>query len=198
MIWKMLGYRCIMLAMISEVTTKVSKINFQFHATTKDISEFVFNTLYNQQYIACGVILFPFELENISIDSNITDFNRYDMIMISKEKIVFCDNYREFINKQDNNLGITIGHEEEDKLKESSMWVYSDTLIDQAWKRIINKYKKSLLKGAWVVNPVTKKKSFNKNHRYTVSAKHAYENGIQMCPIAGENIYELVSEQDME
>jgi len=185
--------------MIREVTTKVSKINLQFHATTKDIFEFVFNMLYNEQYIACGVILFPsFELENISIDSNINDFNRYDMIVISTKKITFCDNYREFMSKQDNNLGITVGHEEGDKLKESSMWVYSDTLIDQAWKEIINKYKKSLLKGAWVVNLVTKKKSFNKNHRYTVSAKHAYENGTQICPIAGSNIYELVSKQDIE
>ncbi len=173
----------------------MSKINFQFHATTKDISEFVFNTLNNQQYIACGVILFPsFELENISVDSNITDFNRYDMIVISKEKIFFCDNFREFISKQDNNLGITIGHEEENKLTESSMWVYSNTLIDQAWKRIINKYKKSMLKGAWVVNPITKKKSFYKNHRYTIGAKEAYEKGIIIKPLAGWNQYILKTE----
>lgn len=186
--------------MISEVKNKMSKISLQFHATIKDIYEFVNNLLQKETYYnVCGVILNPnFELEDISIASGINDFKRYDMIIISKEKIIYGDDYNEFICKQDNNLGITIGCKVGDVLKESTIWTNAENEISKDWKKIINAYKKSLLKGAWVVNPSTKAKVYYKDHKYTVNAKLAYEEGIKICPIAGWNIYELSNEQNMQ
>lgn len=163
-----------------------------------DIFEFVNDLLRHEIYNACGVIITPsLKFENISIVSCINDFKKYDMIIVGKEKIIYCDNYKEFICKQNNNLGITVGYNGGDILKESIMWINAENEIDKDWKRIINKYKKSLLKGAWVVNPNTNAKSYYKNHMYTVNAKLAYEKGIKMCPVAGWNIYELTNDQNM-
>ncbi len=174
----------------------MSKLSLQFHATIKDIYEFVNNLLQHDTYKACGVILNPgFKLENITTDSSINDYKRYDMIVVSRRKIISCNNYKEFIRKQDNNLGITVGDNGGDGLKESTIWINSENEVDEDWKRIINSYKKSLLKGAWVINPNTNSKAYYKNHKYTVNAKLAYENGMKICPIAGWSMYELTNEE---
>lgn len=177
----------------------MGKLSLQFHATVNDIYEFVNSLSKSENYNACGVIFAPsFKVEKISIVSSINDFKRYDMIVVSKERIICDDNYKQFICKQDNNLVITVGYNGNDILKESTMWINAEKDIDKDWKRIINMYKKSLLKGAWVVNPNTNEKAYYKNHKYTINAKLAYESGVKLCPITGWNIYELTNEQNKE
>lgn len=34
--------------------------------------------------------------------------------------------------------------------------------------------------------------------RYTINAKKAYEKGMEICPVAGWNIYELIDEQELK
>lgn len=175
----------------------MNKLSLQFHATIKDIYAFVNDILRCGTYYVCGVSLNPkFKLEDISTESGISDFKRYEMIVVSKDSIVHCDDYKGFVCNQENNLGITVGYNDNDILKESTMWISSQNEIDDEWKGIINKYKRSLLKGAWVVNPNTNVRTYYKNHRYTTSAKEAYEKGVKICPIAGWNIYELTNEQN--
>lgn len=177
----------------------MSKTNLQFHAMPDDICKFINTMLHDKQYSACGMILFPdFEAKSITGELTIDDLARYDMVVISTREIRYSDNYRDFMQRQDNNLGITIGHQADNKLNESSMWVFSEREIAQIWKKIIGSFKNNLLKGAWVVDPVSGDRSYYKNIRYTENAKKAYENGMEICPVAGWNRYELTGEQRLE
>ncbi len=177
----------------------MSKTNLQFHAMPEDICKFINTLLQDKQYTACGVFLFPdFAAKSITDELTIDDIAKYDMVVILTQEIQYSDNYRDFIRCQDNNLGITIGHEADGKLEESSMWVFAEHEIVQVWKTIIGRFKRSLLKGAWVVNPTSGDRGFYKDIRFTVNAKRAYENGMEICPIAGWNRYELIGEQGAE
>lgn len=174
----------------------MSKMSLQFHGTTKDIYDFVVSFFEYKSYNLYGVIISPiFIIDNITTGSTIKEFGRYNMVVISKEKINICNNYKDFIFEQDNNLCITIGYNNHDIIKESIMWIKSKDDIDKDWKKVINNFKKSLLRGAWVVNPNNQNKTYYKNHKYTINAKQAYEKGTLICPIAGWNKYELVSEE---
>ncbi|MBQ3891651.1 MAG: hypothetical protein II740_09945, partial [Lachnospiraceae bacterium] len=97
----------------------------------------------------------------------------------------------DFLKNLDNKLGITIGKETEEKLLESSMWVWAEREIDSDLRRIINSFKKIMNRGAWVIGPNDSSKKYYKNHMYTNNAKTAYENGILICPLAGWNHYEF-------
>lgn len=170
----------------------------QFHATIEDIHEFILSVIGNHSYRVCGVAYSPYyTIEDIEGNIDIKDIKKYDYIVISKDSIPRADNNYNFMKLQNNNLFIDIGKNNNKEIKESAISVFSETEIDSDWKRIINKYKKSMLKGAWVVNPDTNKKTYYKNHKYTVNAKLAYENGVKICPIGGWNIYELTNEQDI-
>lgn len=173
----------------------------QFHATLEDIHEFILSVIENHNYEICGVIYFPYyTIENVVGYIDITDIEnikKYDYIVISKNDIPRANDNWNFMKLQNNNLFIDIGKNDNGEIKESAISVFSETEIDSDWKRIINKYKRSLLKGAWVVDPDTNKKAYYKNHKYTANAKLAYENGVKIHPIGGWNIYELTNEQDM-
>ena len=67
---------------------------------------------------------------------------------------------------------------------------------DPDWKKIINKLKRSMNRGAWVKNPKTGAREYYKKHMYTDNAKKLYENGIAICPIADWNEYELTNETE--
>lgn len=172
-------------------------MNMQFHATIEDIHELILSIINNYKYKICGIRYFPnFTIENIADNLEITDIKKYDYIVLSKNSIPIANNNYDFMKMQNNNLIIDIGTSDNGEIRESAISVFSETEIDSEWKRVINNYKKSLLKGAWVVNPNTNARAYYKYHRYTINAKKAYENGTPICPIAGWNKYELVSEDD--
>ena len=99
------------------------------------------------------------------------------MISISKDEIERKDDYNEFIEAQDNRIGIDIGIKNNESVKESRMWIITENMVDPDLKQIYNKFKKKLLKGAWGISPDPNgKKVFYKNHLYTMNAKEAYEN----------------------
>lgn len=174
----------------------MSSTSLQFHATTDDIYKFVIELLGNSQYNACGIILSPkFKIIEFDKLCDFHAFEKFEMIFISKEQINFYENYKDFSENQDNNIGILLGYNDADTIKESSMWIKSEDVIDKDFKKCINRFKNNLINGAWIVNPYTGDKAYYKNHKYTINAKKAYESGIKICPIAGWNIYELVSEE---
>ncbi|MBR4085963.1 MAG: hypothetical protein IKK33_16950 [Lachnospiraceae bacterium] len=173
-------------------------MSLQFHATIEDIYEFIIGVKDIQSYRICGITYFPnFTIENVEENMDVTDIKKYDYIVISKNRIPSAKNNYEFMKLQNNNLIIDIGTNNSEGIKESVISVFSETEIDSDWRKLLNNYKKSLLRGAWVLNPGTNAKSYYKNHKYTVNAKKAYESGVKICPIAGWNIYELTNEQDM-
>ena len=176
----------------------MTSINFQFHATLDDFCSFIDGILNCKEFQACGVFTFPvFGIEEIQGTIFENDIKKYNFIVISRHDIVFADKYYEFMKKQDNNLIITIGTNENNSIKESSISVFSEFQIDPEWKKMIAKLKKNMLKGAWVINPNTNAKVYYKNHRYTFNAKVAYEKGVKIYPIGGWNIYKLTNEQNI-
>lgn len=168
----------------------MKKINFQFHATDEDFINFIKEIDINN-YIY-GATCYPFNFQKLSIDDiTISDITKYDLLIISKRNLVNFDSYKTLINNQNNNLVISRGHSDDTKLVESAIWMYSEDEIELEYKQYISNFKKSMLHGAWVVNPVLQTKSFYKNYRYTNNAKQYYKRGIKICPIAGTNYLEL-------
>lgn len=90
-------------------------------------------------------------------------------------------------------LIISLGTDDEAELVESAMGVVYNDHIDMLWKRIINKFKKKLVRGAYVVTPDGKRGYYPK-HGYTIGAQEAYKKGVAIKPIAGWNYYMLEKE----
>ena len=176
----------------------MARMNVQFHATIEDIFDFLVNML-NMKYYVKGTILFPdFECYSISEIVSVNDIKKYDRFFISKEIIEDASTYNEFVTKQINNIGIDIGSQKEGTMTEMIMWICSENKIDSDFRKIINKFKKSMLKGAWGVGPKpNSEKYFYKNHLYTENAKKAYEQGVKLCAYAGSTYFELMNEQKL-
>lgn len=169
----------------------MKKTSFQFHATSVDIHSFVVEMI-GKGFFTSGIKTYPvFEIFLDITMMTPKEINDLDMIFISKSKITIVDNYKEFIAKQDNNIGITVGKERDGKLFESTMWIYSESEIDSDLMKYIKNFKKKLNRGAWLKSPFSNQRKYFKNHMYTTNAKIAFENGIIICPIAGWNTYEL-------
>ena len=169
----------------------MKKINFQFHATDEDFVNFIKGI--NVDNNIYGATRFPYSILKLGLNEiSISTIKKYDLLIITKHNFVKYNNYKTLINNQDNNLVISKGYSDNTKLVESAIWIYSEGEIELEFKRYITSFKKSMLQGAWVVNPTLNTKAFYKNCRYTNNAKKSYENGIKICPIAGTNYYELV------
>ena len=162
----------------------------QFHAANSDLLKFILE-MKNKNFYVCGIKLFDFEIVNITDDLDEKAVNELDMVFVSKKAITPAETYNDFIKAQDNNLQLSIGKEKDGKLFESSLSVTAVDEIDPDWKKIINKLKRSMNRGAWVKNPKTGAREYYKKHMYTDNAKKLYENGIAICPVAGWNEYEL-------
>lgn len=171
----------------------MKQINFQFHARKKEIIKYLLEIVIEKQLTMVGVKLFPeFVAEQINVWESIDTISQYRVIIISKNLLNNVnDAYNDFMEKQQGNLIITLGVDNERELIESSMGVISVGEIDTSWKKVIADFKKQLLKGAWVINPNNKAKSYLKDHRYSLEAKEAYLKGIKICASAGTCIYEL-------
>ena len=167
------------------------KTRIQFHATSVDIFNYI-SEMMNKGFKTCGIKLFPdFEILMDFKELKPTDINDLDIIIISKVYIQTADNYKEFIAKQEGNLGISVGKEKDGKLFESSMWMFTENDFDPDLKKSMMAFKKIMIRGAYVRNPYRNTKQYYKNHLYTPKAKRAFEKVVTICPIAGCNVYEL-------
>ena len=172
----------------------MKKISFQFHATHNDLKSFI-NGMIEMGYFVYGLILFPqFVVDELTGHLNGENINIYEMVIISEKAICVTDQYRDYIQSQENVLGITIGKENMKELFESSIWVFSSSEINLIWKKHITRIKRSMLKGAWVVNRNSGARKFYKDHMYTSDAQKSYKEGKIMRPIVGWNEFELTGE----
>lgn len=94
-----------------------------------------------------------------------------------------------------NLLCVHIGKCDTESISESVISIKGDGEDFEYWKKLISKFKRTLLKGAYVVNPYRNSKTYYKNIYYTIGAKQAFDNGMSMKPIAGWNYYLLAQEQ---
>lgn len=173
----------------------MKRLCIQFHATAKELVDFVKKVLTDNRYNICGIQYFPFVIDTLSGELNESELKRYEHIVIAKGDIPTAETNGTFMRLQSNNLIIDIGADENDAvLKESAFTVFSEEGIDADWKKAIADFKKQLHKGAWAVNPSANTKDFYKNHLYTEGAKQAYERGVRIVPVGGWVYYELKQE----
>lgn len=98
----------------------------------------------------------------------------------------FCD---------ENVLFVYMGTQSDESLQESYFSIKGDGKELYFWKRKINIFKKKLLKGAYVVNPLTGVKAFYKNSYYTSGGLQAFQKGVKIMPISGWNYYILAQNE---
>lgn len=175
----------------------MSNLNLQFHATKQELiaatKEWVKS---NNLFMVCIQLspLFTCELvgrdkfdekKKVIENSDIISLYRFEPDVTSKS-------YLEFVKSNENGLIITMGKQEEDTLKESIISTSAtDECTSRLWRKVVNNFKKEMLKGAWVVNPHNGAKEFYKNHYYTISAKKAYDKGAKVVAFAGWNTFLL-------
>lgn len=173
----------------------MAKTNFQFHAMEDEIIQVIKDSIIRYDLFLISIQLFPdFSCELINktaFDEKINVLKNSRMIMLYNYKPDVSQNsFNKFIKTNKECLIFEIGGLKEDSLKESSISTITDNSETmKMWKTIIKEFKRGMLKGAWVINPMNGVKGYDKNHYYTVSAKKAYEEGIKIIPFVGWNQY---------
>ncbi|MDD2377027.1 MAG: hypothetical protein PHD15_05725 [Clostridia bacterium] len=173
----------------------MSSINLQFHATKDEMIELIKKTLVEFELYMVAIKLSPkFHGELISIDEfedKLNIINECDMVFFSISRPNEIPNkYIKFLDNNKNSLVFHIGEKKNNILVESDIGtITQDIEILKLWKKIINKYKKTLLKGAWVINTKIGRKDFDKNHYYTAKAQKAFQDGLQMVQFLESGIF---------
>lgn len=167
---------------------------FQFHARRNEICEFVFETATKNNLYIVGAEWFPdFKYDVISDVNQLINNTQIREIVLSRvSPDTSLRSEYDFSIKNKGNLIIMPGQEANGIIKESNIGCISDENIDKLWIKIINGYKRKMLKGAWGVDPVYGARYFYKNHYYTQAAKEAYQEGYQLCAIAGNCVFEIL------
>lgn len=171
------------------------QMNIQFHAKKREIFDFVRDVIDENNIKAYGIVLFPdYKAEEITNfdDAKVFEY-RFIILCHSEPEIGSCEQYYEYLKQENGDLVISLGTDDGAELVESAMGVVYNDHIDMLWKRIINKFKKVLIRGAYVVTPDGKSGYYPK-HGYTIGAQEAYEKGVAIKPIAGWNYYMLQKE----
>lgn len=178
----------------------MAKINFQFHAINDEVIKVIKKSVLQYNLYLVSIQLCPkFNCEIIRKE----EFNEKEDIIYNSRMILLYNyepnvsvkDYNDFLDKNNDSLIFEIGMQKEEELKESrisSITENKDTL--KIWKDIVKRFKSTMLKGAWVVNPSNGAKEYYKNHCYTSSAKELFQKGIEILPYAGWSKYILNKE----
>ncbi len=171
------------------------KTGVQFHITMKEMTLFLEEIMRENKLKCYGYIYFP-EHQIVEINAFSTEeIKKYNEVWISREGKDFSLSSKDILTSRGGDLIIHLGKDDGEELSESAMGVVAEEEIDLLWKRVINRFKRKLLKGAYVVSP-SGMKGYYPNLRYSAGAKEAYDNGIVIKPVAGWNHYELVEKEE--
>ena len=169
----------------SKVVESMNKYGFQFLATREEINSFVESLCANAEVsIAIGNCESPNELS--ILQTGLTSDQ------ICKCSFIYIKLGASF--DKSNSMFICMGQDNEKCISESSIGIKGEGIEFDYWKKQISKYKRTLSKGAYVVNPYCNGKTFYGNVYYTKGTKEAFDRGIQLKPIAGWNYYLLSDE----
>jgi len=174
----------------------MAKISFQFHATREETSTFISDKIKENKLMVVSLHTFPFFEYKVIDSSSISDDQicGSEMILLyMNQHINKASNYIEFLRNNSGFLCIRLGAQDDKILRESFISGTADNEDLKLWRIIINQYKKTMHKGAWIIGGYNKKKKYYKDHRYTDMAKKMYENGITIMGMGGDNTYVLES-----
>lgn len=158
----------------------------QFFATRQEILSFVEQLRADREMVAAGghystpgeyTILLP----------------EYPISHIEGSTYIYLKLGRVF--DETNSLFICIGHDE-NWFRESSAGLKGEGPEFDYWKKQLSKFKRTLHKGAYVVNPLTGVGRYYKNVYYTDGARAAQDRGIRIQAFAGSSCYLLGEPQE--
>ena len=174
----------------------MQKMSMQFHATVNELYT-VIGEMLDKGYSVMGFILSrDFKLIPVNKQTGIDEFRSLYGVIVSKKEIEKGNSYAEFLENQDDYLGMYIGEETESYLLESTIWAAAEDSIDPDWRKFINRYKRKMLRGAWVINPETDSRAYSKNHMYTAGAKERYDSGVVIRQFKGLFFYYALVRED--
>lgn len=176
-------------------------MGFQFHATKSEIIEVVKKSQNLFDLYMFSIKLFP-EFEYFLISKNefaekLSFLNDSDMIFLSVSKPdIIPKEYYDFVRSNKESLVFQFGKQNDNFLTESSIGTLADdNEALKKWKKIINDFKKTMLKGAWIYNDLTDTKAFYKNHYYTETAQKLYKEGAEIRQfVGGSTLYHLIQD----
>lgn len=172
----------------------LKKTNFQFYATHDEILCFIDEVISTNDVHVYLVRLFP-EYKVLEIKHNqLYKLNQWTFALFSecKREINTNEEYLAYTKTSHGDLIMYIGDETETELKESSIGVAADHLINPTWIKLIGFLKKSCMKGAYLVTPQNIRKYYP-HIKYSEGAQAAYRKGKTIRPVVGWNRVELIS-----
>jgi hypothetical protein len=161
----------------------MAKIGFELFATNSEIIDFALETVrqnqlyfvyqdFKKNFITCS------DVGNLEKESllGITNIAIYDY-----EPSSYNGSLYDYYKLNPNGLLVRLGKETDEYLEESFVSsICSEPETLKMWKRIVSRYKRQLLKGAWVVNGFTGNKRYVKSRYYSFDAKMLYLKSVQM------------------
>lgn len=176
----------------------MQKMSMQFHATVNELRSVIIGMLDKGYFVMGYVLTRDFKLISINKQTGIDEFKSLFGVIVSKNEIQKADSYSEFLANQDDYLGMYIGEETDSYLLESTIWAAANDSIAPEWKNFINRFKRKMLRGAWVINLETNTRAYSKNHMYTVGAKERYDSGVIIRQFEQSfSHYALVKEEEL-
>lgn len=171
----------------------MSQTGFQFHARRREIFEFAFEMAEKNHLYITGVECFPEFKHSIICDiDQAVDNIKIRKIILSRDIPDASVNDYDFSVQNKGNLSIQLGQEVDGTIRESNIGCVANGAVDKLWIKMINGYKRKMLRGAWGVNPINGARCFYKNHYYTEAAKKAYKDGCTLCAAAGNCVFEIL------
>lgn len=172
----------------------MAKIGFQFHSDVCETAKYIIDIVKENDLKVAIVQNYP-DFEYSIVDSCKIEL---DMVIKAQEILLFVlqpkqikDNYLEFIRTNEGCLSIRFGIQNDTMLRESIIGGIAENDSLAFWRKIISKYKKTMYKGAWILDENSGVKRYYKDHRYSQGAKKMYGNGISIYAIAGNCKYVL-------
>lgn len=99
----------------------------------------------------------------------------------------------QFIDNNNCFIGIEVGKNSSTELEESSIFCVAESGAKlKISKRILNRLKKQIQKGAVINNPNVLTTQLSTKHKFTLGAKQLYDTGVKMSSIGGGIYYELI------
>lgn len=136
----------------------MAKFNFQFHAKHEEVIDFVKKSA-NDYNLYIGLVHFSSQFhcevfDNQSIDSFPKELLGSDELILFQSRPVFgADSDYMFANDNPDALHIFVFTDDGKMLEESHLGAISDEETVAFWEKVVKPFKKSMIKGAWVMFP---------------------------------------------
>lgn len=174
------------------------RITLQFHATRADIFSMigrwsekeglsvVYEAFFPIYRIGAAVVGGPVSGGSVTLD----EVSRVSLQRGAVDLDVTSE--FEYIDRNPNGLAVTIGRFQNGCLYESFLGAMTGDMESmKVWRRLKNQAKRSMEKGAWIVNDSTGARARDDSHSYTTTARDLQGSGVKMVGHSEVVRYEL-------